>query len=277
MSQPLKSCSAAIHTHAHAHMCTYTQCSWTTLTAQTTNPFGNAPSVGGQAAGSVPFGSGSLTCCCTNNGAGDGNTFGGAGMHCLDNINDDVEGNANSWIMSNVVYNGKSFAGVRFPGRRKIRGIRISRDAIGAENDRYSRSIYVYITRPDTVPSPTYTTSPTLWECVGIIPPRTSKTYFWYEFPTVVEASGIILEPEAANQDSGQWAGVDELKVYARVSKCWFVRVSQCMHMVTLVECMFARTLSNLSLCPAHWGSIPMEHRQACSCLSVAQHSNVYP
>ena len=201
-------------------MHSYTQCSWATLTAQASNPFGNAPSVGGQGAGSVPFGSGSITCCCTNSGAGDGNTFGGAGIHCLDNINDDVEGNSNSYITNNVAYNGKYFVGIRFPGRRKIRGIRISREAITPANDRYSRNIYVYITSPDTVPSPTYTTHPSLWQCVGIIPPRSNSGYFWYEFPTVVEASGIILEPDDPRGDEIQRPVIDELKVYARVSTC---------------------------------------------------------
>jgi hypothetical protein len=222
-------------------MLTYTQCSWATLTARASNPFGNAPSVGGQGAGSVPFGTGSQ-CCCTNNGPGDGSTFGGSGLHCFDNINDDLDGNDFGWYYTELyTINNKSFVGVRFPGRRKIRGIRISRDVTGTNDNRYSKNIYVYITSPDTVPSPTFTTSPSLWQCVGIIPPRSNKGYFWYEFPTVVEASGIILEFEFAEELQRQC--IDELKVYARVSAwmCACVAVYAYLHpRVSLSTCVQA-------------------------------------
>jgi hypothetical protein len=180
------------------------------LTEKASDPFGIAPSVGGQSAGSVPFGSGSTLC--TNAGPGDGNTFGGAGIHCFDNINDDVEGNSNSHITSSTPYNGKNFVGIRFPTPQLVRGIRISRDAVYSGNsDRCAEEIKVYITRPATVPFPTFTTDSSFWQCVGIIPPRPNPGYFWYEFPTVNDASSIILELPISQ-------AIDELKVYADVS-----------------------------------------------------------
>ncbi len=181
--------------------------------------------MGGQSAGSVPFGSGSLTHACSNSGPGDGTDYGSYGIHCLDNINDDYEGNDNSWIMTTAYsVNGKYFAGVRFPAVQYIRGIRISRDAFADGNtlDRYSAYINVYVTRPGIVPHPTYTTDPSLWQCVGVIPPRASRGFFWYTFPTELDASSIIVEPLNPEDGEGGWQAIDEIKVYARVGsvKC---------------------------------------------------------
>jgi hypothetical protein len=175
------------------------------------NPFGSAPSVGAQSAGSIPFGSGSFAPHCSNPGPGDGNSFGGTGIHCFNNINDDKEGNSYSHLMSGDPYNGKYFVGVRFPSTQYVLGIRVSRDATNIYRDRSGGNIKVYITRPALVQYPSFTTSPSLWECVGIIPPRSNGGYFWYEFPTVYDASGIILEMPLSE-------AIDELKVYTQVN-----------------------------------------------------------
>lgn len=54
--------------------------------------------VAAQAAGGVPFGSGSLQVACDRSGAGEGKDY-GTGGHCLNNINDGLYGNVDveSW------------------------------------------------------------------------------------------------------------------------------------------------------------------------------------
>jgi hypothetical protein len=178
--------------------------------------------VGGQSVGSTPFGSGSSVGWCTNTGPGEGKDFGGSGVHCWDNINDDIEGNSNSWVMTTAYnVNGKYFAGIRFARTQNVRGIRISRNANAAATDRYSADINVYVTLASTVPTPTYTTNPSLWQCVGVIPSRNDKGYFWYEFPATYAASGIIVEPTNPESEP-EWQCIDELKVYALVSAWLF-------------------------------------------------------
>jgi hypothetical protein len=195
----------------------HTQCSSFRLTAKTSNPFGNAESVGGQSVGSIPFGSGSSVNYCTNSGPGEGKNFGGTGIHCWDNINDDIDGNDNSWVMTTAYsVSGKYFAGIRFARTQNVSGIRISRNALAPAtdpSDRFSADINVYITRPSTVPFPTHTTVPSLWQCIGVIPPRADKGYFWYGFPVIYDASGIILEPTNPESEAS-WQCIEELKVY---------------------------------------------------------------
>jgi hypothetical protein len=219
------------------------QCTGPSLQALTSNTFTGSLSVGGQSAGSIPFASGSLEPACTNSGAGEENNFGGSGVHCFDNINDDVEGNPNSWIMGGTAYNGKYFVGVRFPKTQNVRGIRISRDNLEGSNtdDRFSDSLNVYITRPGVVANPSFTTSSSLWQCIGVIPPHTAKTKFWYAFPTVYDASSVILEiPILRSID--QWQAVDELKVYGDVSN---KNIHCCKHSLYLwVIYMFTLTLT---------------------------------
>ena len=193
--------------------------------------------MGGQSAGGIPFGSGSYygsgTVECTNPGAGEGNTFGGSGWFCWDNINDGVQGNSNSWIANPAAYNGRYFAGIKFPATQYVRGVRISRDSDCVScgyNDRYSANINVYVVRSGQVASPAHTTSTSLWECVGYIPARANMGFFWYEFPTELDASAIIVEPTNTDGVFGNWPCIDELAVYARVSSCLDVYVPVNVH-----------------------------------------------
>jgi hypothetical protein len=133
--------------------------------------------------------------------------------------------------MGATAHNSRYFVGIRFASPHYVRGVRISRDARYTEgtDNRYSGSLNVYVTRASRVPNASFTTDPSLWELVGVIPPRSNRGYFWYEFPGVlINASGIILEMPGAAEEA---QAIDELKVYAFVS---YMHTHACVHAISL-------------------------------------------
>lgn len=95
-------------------------------------------------AGSIPFGSRSLEGYCTTSAAGEGETF-GSGIHCFNNINDGVEGNANSWIAGGS--SDSEFVGVALSHVQRIGSFSMARDNLGTYSDRTEGRYFFEYTR----------------------------------------------------------------------------------------------------------------------------------
>lgn len=166
------------------------------------------PNFAAQAAGAVPFGSGSLGGHCSNTGAGAGNTFGGSGIHCWDNINDGQHGNSYSWIPGNNAFATggapKIFAGITFNQVETISSFTLSRDRTGAYGDRTGGSYELQYT---TTPGATFDTPDDAWCTAGTFT-RNTHTLMGFSLSSAVEASAVRLIVS-----DGQ-ACIDELEVY---------------------------------------------------------------
>jgi hypothetical protein len=77
------------------------------------------------------------------------------------------------------------------------------------------------VTLANSVGNPSHSTPPSSWLCMGVMPARAKRGYFWYAFPGAYRnVSSVILEPTDTDAGDGGFQAFDEMKLYAVVSVC---------------------------------------------------------